>query len=44
LVDTSAWISSTITVSIDRNRSRAFDVSSRNSYSGVVIRMSDGAR
>ena len=30
-----------ITVSTDASRSRAFDVSSRNSDSGVVIRMSD---
>ena len=44
LVDTSAWISSTITVSTDRSRSRAFEVSSRNSDSGVVIRMSAGSR
>ena len=44
LVDTSAWISSMITVSTARRLSRAFDVSSRNSDSGVVIRMSDGAR
>ncbi len=44
LVETSAWISSTITVSIERSRSRAFEVRSRNSDSGVVIRMSAGSR
>ena len=44
LVETSAWISSTITVSTERSRSRAFEVSSRNSDSGVVIRMSAGSR
>jgi hypothetical protein len=33
-----------MTVSTDRSRSRAFEVSSRNSDSGVVIRMSAGAR
>ena len=44
LVGTSAWISSTITVSIERSASRAFDVSSRYSDSGVVIRMSAGSR
>ena len=44
LVDTSAWISSMITVSTDRRRSCAFDVSSRNNDSGVVIRMSAGVR
>ena len=33
-----------ITVSTCRSRSRAFDVSSRNSDSGVVIRMSAGSR
>ena len=44
LVETSAWISSTITVSTARSRSRAFEVSSRNSDSGVVIRMSAGSR
>ena len=41
-VDTSAWISSMITVSTERRLSRAFDVSSRYSDSGVVIRMSAG--
>ena len=44
LVETSAWISSMITVSTDRRLSCAFEVSSRNSDSGVVIRMSAGAR
>ena len=44
LVETSAWISSMMTVSTARSRSRAFDVSSRNSDSGVVMRMSAGAR
>jgi hypothetical protein len=33
-----------ITVSIDASRSRACDVSSRKSDSGVVIRMSAGSR
>ena len=33
-----------ITVSTDRRLSCAFEVSSRNSDSGVVIRMSAGAR
>ncbi len=37
-----AWTSSTITVSTPRSASRAFEVSSRNSDSGVVIRMSGG--
>jgi hypothetical protein len=37
-------ISSTITVSTDCRRSRAFDVSRRNSDSGVVMRMSAGSR
>ena len=40
LPGTSAWISSMMTVSTEVSRSRAFDVSSRNSDSGVVIRMS----
>ena len=44
LVETRAWISSTMTVSMARSRSRAFEVSSRNSDSGVVMRMSAGAR
>ena len=44
MVGTSAWISSTITVSIERSASRAFEVSSRYSDSGVVIRMSAGSR
>ena len=44
LPGTSAWISSMITVSTVASRSRAFDVSSRNSDSGVVIRMSAGSR
>ena len=42
LVPASACTSSTITVSTPRSPSRAFDVSSRNSDSGVVIRMSGG--
>ena len=37
-----ACTSSTITVSTPRSASRAFEVSSRNSDSGVVIRMSGG--
>ncbi len=37
-----AWTSSTITVRTDRSRSRAAEVSIRNSDSGVVIRMSGG--
>ena len=41
---TSAWISSTITVSTEVSVSRALEVSSRYSDSGVVIRMSGGAR
>ena len=44
LVGTSAWISSMITVSTARSASRAFDVRSRYSDSGVVIRMSAGSR
>ena len=44
LVGTSAWISSTMTVSIERSTSRAFEVRSRYSDSGVVIRMSAGWR
>ena len=44
MVETRAWISSTITVSTDRRRSRACEVSSRKSDSGVVIRMSAGWR
>jgi hypothetical protein len=44
LVGTSAWISSMMTVSTERSASRAFDVSSRYSDSGVVIRMSAGSR
>ena len=39
-----AWTSSTITVSTPRSDSRAADVSSRNSDSGVVTRMSGGVR
>ncbi len=42
LPGTSAWISSMITVSTVVSRSRAFDVSRRNSDSGVVMRMSAG--
>ena len=44
LVGTSAWISSMMIVSTARSASRAFDVSSRYSDSGVVIRMSAGSR
>ncbi len=44
LVGTTAWISSITTVSIDRNRSRAFEVRSRYKDSGVVINMSEGRR
>ena len=44
LVGTSAWISSMMTVSIERSASRAFEVRSRYSDSGVVIRMSAGSR
>jgi hypothetical protein len=44
LPGTSAWISSMITVSTVARRSRAFEVSRRNSDSGVVIRMSAGSR
>ena len=44
LVATIAWISSTITVCTLRSTSRAFDVSSRYSDSGVVMRMSAGRR
>jgi hypothetical protein len=41
-VPTTAWISSTITVSTDASVARAREVSSRKSDSGVVIRMSGG--
>ena len=44
LVATIAWISSRITVWMSRRTSRALDVSSRYSDSGVVIRMSAGRR
>ncbi len=44
LLPATAWISSTITVSTSRRVSRAFEVSIRNSDSGVVIRMSGGRR
>ncbi len=44
LLPATAWISSTITVSTSRSVSRAFEVSIRNSDSGVVIRMSGGRR
>ncbi len=44
LVGASAWISSMITVSTSRSRSRAFEVSSRNRDSGVVISTSGGRR
>ena len=44
LVAQTAWTSSTITVSTPRSASRAAEVSSRNSDSGVVIRMSAGRR
>ncbi len=44
LVGTSAWISSTMTVSTARRASRLADVRSRYSDSGVVIRMSAGSR
>ncbi len=44
LVPATEWISSTITCSTDRSISRACDVSSRYSDSGVVIRMSGGWR
>ncbi len=44
LLGTRAWISSTMTVSTARRRSRAFEVSSRYSDSGVVIRMSAASR
>ncbi len=44
LVGTRAWISSMMTVSIARSASRAFDVRSRYSDSGVVMRMSAGSR
>ncbi len=43
-VGTSAWISSMMTVSTARNASRALEVRSRYSDSGVVIRMSAGSR
>ncbi len=42
LLPASACTSSTITVSTPRSTSRAFEVSRRNSDSGVVIRMSGG--
>ena len=42
LVPATAWISSTITCSTPRRISRACEVSSRYSDSGVVIRMSGG--
>jgi hypothetical protein len=44
LVGTSAWISSMMTVSTVVSRARAFDVSSRKSDSGVVMRMSADSR
>ena len=44
LVPTTAWISSTITVSTDASVARAREVRSRKSDSGVVIRMSGGCR
>ena len=44
LVGQTACTSSTITVSMPRSDSRAADVRSRNSDSGVVIRMSPGRR
>jgi len=44
LVAHTACTSSTITVSMPRNDSRAAEVSSRNSDSGVVMRMSGGRR
>src|SRR5262245_24812878 len=44
LVATSEWTSSTITVSTAASASRAWDVSSRNRDSGVVMRMSGGVR
>jgi hypothetical protein len=43
-VPATACTSSTITVSTERSVSRAFEVSSRKSDSGVVIRMSGGLR
>ena len=43
-VATSEWISSMMTVSTERRISRACEVSSRYSDSGVVMRMSGGAR
>jgi hypothetical protein len=42
LVATTEWTSSTITVSMWARASRALEVSSRNSDSGVVMRMSGG--
>jgi hypothetical protein len=42
LVATTEWTSSTITVSTWARASRALEVSSRNSDSGVVMRMSGG--
>ena len=44
LVPATACTSSTMTVSTPANASRADEVSSRNSDSGVVMRMSAGAR
>ena len=44
LVPTRAWISSTITVSTEASIARACEVRSRNSDSGVVMRMSGGWR
>ena len=43
-VPTTAWISSTITVSTEASSARAREVSNRKSDSGVVIRMSGGRR
>ena len=43
-VPTTAWISSTITVSTEARKARARELSTRNSDSGVVIRMSGGWR
>jgi hypothetical protein len=44
LVEATAWISSTITVSTSVSTSRAWEVSIRYSDSGVVMRMSGGVR
>ena len=44
MVPATAWTSSTITVSTWRSVSRAWEVSIRNSDSGVVIKMSGGVR